>query len=71
MRMRPLFLSLVAGAVMAGVAYLTRPLLGPFLSAPLALVAYGLALWLTGGIEPEQVDLVRGFAGRKFGRRAA
>jgi O-antigen/teichoic acid export membrane protein len=61
---RLVFLSVVCGLVMAGVALLTRPLIGPFASAPVSVLAYGAAIWLTKALEQEQIDALRGFVGR-------
>jgi O-antigen/teichoic acid export membrane protein len=71
---RLVLLSTLSGVVMAGVALLTRPLIGPFASAPVAVLAYGASLWLTKALEQEQIDALRGFVGRavsKFKRRSA
>jgi O-antigen/teichoic acid export membrane protein len=65
---RSLLLALVSGGVMAIVARLLRPFMSPFVSAPLAVIAYGLALWGSGGIEKEQMDRIKGVVARKFAR---
>ena len=43
-------------------AQIARPL-GPFASAPLALLAYAGALWLTGGIDKGQLTAIRELRG--------
>ena len=43
----------------------------PFVVAPIALAAYGLTLWLTGGIEKSQIAALRELVDRKLaGQRA-
>jgi O-antigen/teichoic acid export membrane protein len=57
----------LAGVMMVGVAYLLRGW-NPLLAAPPALAAYAGGLWLLRGIEPEQIDAVRGLLQRKLNR---
>jgi O-antigen/teichoic acid export membrane protein len=60
-------LAVAAGGAMAVVA---RVLAGVpwFVSAPLAVVAYGVALWLIGGLDREQIEAMKGIVARKAGR---
>ena len=53
----------VSGAAMAVVGLLALPW-SSYVAAPLALVAYAVALWLTGGIDANQLSAV-GFALRR------
>jgi hypothetical protein len=53
---------------MAATAYLLSNRLTPFLAAPISVVAYAAALWATGGIQPDQVAMIKGFFRRKFAR---
>jgi O-antigen/teichoic acid export membrane protein len=62
---RSLLFSVVAGAAMAGIAWVTRPI-GALPSAVLAVIAYAVTLWVTGGLEKAQMDAIRGFMGRVF-----
>jgi len=55
----------VAGIAMAATAYVTQSL-NPFLSCPLALIVYGVVARVTGAIEPEYIQGMRGFIERKF-----
>ncbi|MEO8905005.1 MAG: oligosaccharide flippase family protein [Polyangiaceae bacterium] len=64
---RSLLFALASGAVMALVARLLKGF-SPFLGAPLAVLAYVIALWATGGVEKQQVAAVRAFVSRKFSR---
>jgi O-antigen/teichoic acid export membrane protein len=67
---KSLTLSLVSGAAMALVAYLTSSI-SPFVSAPLAVLAYGTVMVVTGGIEKEKVDKIRAAVVRRLpGSRA-
>lgn len=69
-----LFVSIAKGLVAGGAMTAVALALGhvtPFLSAPLALVAYFACLWVIGGIEPDQLDAVRGLVARKLRRRVA
>jgi O-antigen/teichoic acid export membrane protein len=62
-------MSLLSGGAMVPVALATRSL-NPFLSAPLAIIAYGIALFATGAIDKEQLSKIRGIVERKFPRLA-
>jgi hypothetical protein len=53
---------------MALVARLLRSVT-PFVAAPVALLAYGAALWLTGEIGPAHVAKIRGVVQRRLARR--
>jgi O-antigen/teichoic acid export membrane protein len=64
---RFILLTLVAGAAMAGVAYVTHAL-PVLISAAFAFAAYGVVLWLTGGLEGEQFNNLRSALTRKFAR---
>jgi hypothetical protein len=46
------------------VAWATRRF-GSFLSAPLALAAYGVCLWATGGVDREQLQALRALRARR------
>jgi O-antigen/teichoic acid export membrane protein len=65
--LRTVALALFSGCVMAIVARLAAPLTS-WVAAPLALLAYGLALWLTRAIEEEQMAGIRSFIQRRFSR---
>jgi hypothetical protein len=64
---RTLLMTLLAGVAMAAAARVLRPL-SSFVAAPIALVAYGGALWLTGEIGPSHVAAVTGFVKRRLRR---
>ena len=64
---RSLLFAMVSGGAMALVARLLKGF-SPFLGAPLAVLAYGIALWATGGVEKQQVAAIRSFIARKFSR---
>ncbi|HYQ44948.1 MAG TPA: oligosaccharide flippase family protein [Polyangiaceae bacterium] len=64
---RTLLFAGVAGGAMAGVAWLLRTL-NPFLGAPVAVLAYGAALWATGEIDRSHLEQVRGVVMRKLSR---
>jgi O-antigen/teichoic acid export membrane protein len=66
---RVLVLALVSGAAMILVARLARPLT-PFLGAPVSLLAYAAVLWLTGGVDDNQVAGMRRTLQRGFSRLA-
>ena len=55
---RLLLLVSVSGTAMAVVGQLALPL-SAYVAAPLALAAYGLVLWLTGGIDTDHLQAVR------------
>jgi O-antigen/teichoic acid export membrane protein len=61
---RQLVLVLIAGAAMGGVAHLLSGL-NPFIGGPLALLVYLACLWLTGGIDKEQVRTFGALVRRK------
>jgi O-antigen/teichoic acid export membrane protein len=65
--MKSLLLSAVAGAVMAGLALLTKPI-SLFLAVPLSVAGYGVVAWLTGALQRSTIDMVKGFFVRKFSR---
>ncbi len=56
--LRSLGIAALAGGAMSLVAWLLTDI-NPFLAAPIALVGYGGALWLLGGVDKEQVATVR------------
>ena len=64
---RTLFFAVLAGGAMALVAWLLRAL-NPFLAAPVALLAYGAALWATGEIDRSQFERIRNVVMRKLSR---
>ena len=70
-RARSLLLAAASGAAMAVAARAMRPFITPFVAAPIAVVVYGVTLWLSGGIEKSQMAAITGFFTRKFGRRNA
>lgn len=55
---RHLLLALLAGAAMSAAAWATLRF-GSFVSAPLALATYAAALWLTGGVDRDQLAALR------------
>lgn len=57
----------VSGGVMAGLAWLTKPV-SLFLAVPLALLGYGVCAWFSGAVQPTTVDMVKGFVSRKLSR---
>ncbi len=65
--MRSLGLAAVSGGVMALAAHFTRGIT-PWVAAPLSVVVYGVALVLTGGLDPEQRAAAKNFIVRKFSR---
>ena len=58
---------LVAGGAMFGTSLVLRSI-SPWAAAPVALLSYGLCLWLVGGIDPKQLAQVRGMVGRRLAR---
>lgn len=65
---RSLALAFVSGCVMALVAHLLKPWLSPFIGAPIAVTAYGVALWATGGVDPDQMAQLKAQLGKRFAR---
>jgi hypothetical protein len=67
---RSLALGGIAGVVMVVTARaLSR--LNAFAVAPIAVVAYAVTLWLTGGIEKQQIAMVGEMIRGKLGRRSS
>ena len=64
---RVFLLSLAAGAVLVVVSRATSSF-GPFVSGPLALLAYVVTLWITGAIEKEVIQAARRSVLRRFAR---
>jgi hypothetical protein len=64
---KSLALSLLAGAAMVGVAYVTKPV-SLFLAVPAAVAAYGVVAWFSGAVQPSTVDMLKGMLGRKLAR---
>jgi len=62
--LRQLLLAALAASAMLAVAALTLRF-GSFVSAPLALGAYAFCLWLTGGVDREQLEAVRAIVRRR------
>jgi hypothetical protein len=62
---RSILLSMLSGGAMALAAFGTRTF-GPFLSAPIAVLTYGVAAWVTGAIEPEQIAAVGALVKRRM-----
>ena len=58
-------LALLSGAAMILVAQLAKPL-GPFVSAPLSLLGYAGTLWLVGGVDRNQLAMIRTALGSRF-----
>jgi O-antigen/teichoic acid export membrane protein len=56
---------LVAGVAMGAVALGTRRLIGPWFSAPFAVLVYLGALWLQGGLNQDQMQLLKRSLRRK------
>jgi hypothetical protein len=67
---RSIGLAVVSGVAMILMALLTKPLT-PFLSAPLALSTYAGVLWLTGGVDKNQLASVWKAVGGRFSRSAS
>jgi len=67
--LRPALSALVGGGSMAVVAWLLGGV-PPLLVAPVALVAYALTLWLTGGLNRDQIAFLKSVAQRKRARQA-
>lgn len=65
--LRTLLFAALSGGAMALVAHFTRSI-NPWLAAPVSVVAYGVALSASGGIEREQMDRIKGFFARKLSR---
>ncbi len=65
---RALGLAAASGAAMVVTARLLHPILTPFLAAPISVIAYTVALWLTGGLEQSSIDAISGFLKRKMNR---
>ena len=66
--LRQLSLALFAGGVMAAAGMLLRSV-NPFVAAPLAVTAYGVALVAIGGVDKDSLQMFRGIIGRKLARR--
>jgi PST family polysaccharide transporter len=62
---RDLVVAFTSGGVMIGVAMLLSRL-SPFLAGPVALGAYAGCLFLLGGVDKEQVQMLRGIVRRKM-----
>jgi O-antigen/teichoic acid export membrane protein len=56
--------ALLAGAAMAGAAWLLRGHLNILVAAPISLVVYGGVLYLIGGIDAQQLAMLRSVARR-------
>jgi O-antigen/teichoic acid export membrane protein len=67
---RTLGLTVVAGLAMVAAARLLSGVTS-FVAAPIAVVAYGVCLWGTGGVDPALVDLIRNSVTRRFARTPA
>ena len=63
-------LAVVGGCAMAAAAWVLRGIT-PFVAAPLSTVVYFGCLYLTGGLEKDQIALFTGALGRKFKRKQA
>lgn len=60
-----IFLAVVSGAVMAVFAWATRRIT-PYLAAPISVLVYAVALWMTRAIDQEQIESGRAFIRRKL-----
>jgi hypothetical protein len=67
---RSLALAVVSGLAMVGSAFATRAL-PSLVSATIAVLAYALALHVTGAISPDQKAALASFVQRKLLRRGA
>ena len=65
--MKSVGLTVAAGGVMALVAILLRGAT-VFVAAPASVLAYTVALWAMGGIEEDQVAMIKSMFARKLGR---
>jgi O-antigen/teichoic acid export membrane protein len=65
--MRSIGLTLAAGAVMAGVAVLLRGATA-LVAAPASMLAYFATLWAMGGLEEQQIGMLKAIIDRKLGR---
>ncbi|MEO7035137.1 MAG: oligosaccharide flippase family protein [Polyangiaceae bacterium] len=61
-------LAAVAGGGMAVAAWLMRPVVTPYVAAPVSVVLYAALLWLLGGISKEDAASLKGFVARKLSR---
>lgn len=61
-------LSFAAGLAMAAVALLLRHHVTPLVGAPISVGAYAGCLWLVGGLDKEQIQMIRGMVSRKARR---
>jgi PST family polysaccharide transporter len=68
--LKSLTLMLIAAGAMFGVGWLLRSLT-PFVAAPIAVVAYAGVLWAIGGVDKQQVQMVKDVIARKTRRRSA
>jgi hypothetical protein len=64
---KSLFLAILAGAAMAGVAWFTKPI-SMWLAVPAAVLTYGVVAYLIGAIQPATLDMIKGFVNRKLKR---
>jgi len=64
---RTLFFAVLSGGAMVVVARLLQSVT-PFVAAPIAVLAYGAALWATGEIDRTHLNKVREVVSRKFSR---
>lgn len=62
--LRVILSTMAAGAAMTAVAFALRAV-SPFVVAPLALVAFAVVLWATGGLNSEQLQFLRSVASRR------
>ena len=63
-----LFLAGGSGAAMAVSARLLRPILSPYLAAPVSVCVYAGALFVTGAIDKSQIAALKAGLARKFSR---
>lgn len=61
---RKLSLALLAGVALSAVAW-SLSSFSSFIAAPLAMTAYGICLWMTGGLDRAQLDTMRALFSRK------
>lgn len=66
--MRSLGLAVVSGGAMAVFAHFTHPYLSPFVAGPIAVLIYGVGIWVTGAIDKQQAEQIKATVMRKLSR---
>lgn len=59
--------AVLAGGVMVGAGFVLRSIT-PFVAAPIVLLVYAAFLWVIGGIQKDEIDVVKGTILRKLKR---